>query len=141
MQRSDMNDSQRRDWQLFNLLLESYGWEDIDDTEWRMEQGESCTPEGHRARRHGHTLLEARLHAPVNMISLRLSEPQHNPDNIQLHFLYDDRPERILEWIVAHAEQLTIEAYQPLLSSAQRQCEMILLEKSDMEIYEVKPST
>jgi len=139
MRQSEFNPTQARDWRLFNLILETYGWDDFDDTEWRMDQGEICTPEGYRSRRNGYSILEVRYHAPVNMISLRVTDTS-SQDNIQLHFLYDDRPERILEWIVAQQEHLDLDSYSSLLKNAQQQCEMILLEKSDMEIYEVKPS-
>jgi hypothetical protein len=139
MRQSEFNTTQARDWRLFNLILESYGWDDIDGTEGRMDQGEICTPEGYRSRRNGHALLETRFHAPVNMISLRVTDTL-SQDNVQLHFLYDDQPERILEWIAAQQDAIDLDSYQHLLKSAQQQCEMILLEKSDMEIYEVKPS-
>jgi hypothetical protein len=139
MQQSELNPTQARDWQLFNLILEGYGWDDPEHTEWRMEHGEVCTPEGHRTLSQNGVCLEARYHAPVNMISLRVSEP-NSQENIQLHFLYDNRPERILEWMVQQQAGMDLESYQDLLKSAQKQCEMILLEKSDMEIYEVKPS-
>lgn len=139
MRQSELTPTQARDWRLFNLILETYGWDDFDDTEWKMDQGEICTPEGYRSRRNGCSVLEVRYHAPVNMISLRVTD-NSSQDNIQLHFLYDDRPERILEWIVAQQEQLDLDSYSDLLKHAQQQCEMILLEKSDMEIYEVKPS-
>jgi len=139
MHKRDMSATQQRDWQVFNLILECFGWEDVDGTEARLDSGEFVKPEGLRARREGHISLEAKLHSPVNMISLRITDTASD-DNVQIHFLYTQRPERILEWVVEQGPSLSLDTYHDLIKGVSAMCEMILLEKSDMEIYEVKPS-
>ncbi len=138
MKKIDLNASQLRDINLFNMILECYGWEDLDDVEGKLEEGQMVNPEGSRVLRNTHTLLHAKFHAPVNMISLLIND-RINQESVQFHFLYDLAPERILEWIATTGEELTLEKYPELLKGASGKCEMILLEVSDSEIYEVKP--
>jgi len=134
-----MNPSQLRDLQVFNLLLEHHGWEDPGQTEQRLEQGEDLKPEGARViRNHSLTLL-CRFHAPVNMISLSLIDLLSR-EKVQFHFLYTEEPERILEWIVGVSDNLDLDNYSQIVKKSQVDCDMILLEISESEIYEVKPS-
>ncbi|MEM7368251.1 MAG: hypothetical protein AAF587_06580 [Bacteroidota bacterium] len=140
MRKSDLSTVQLRDLNVFNLLLEHHGWSDDENLEFRLDSGEKVTPEGFRAINHGGIGLEARYHAPVNMISLKIIDQLYE-DKVQFHFLFDDRPERILEWIADISGQLSLESYPELLKQADGKCEMILLEVSDTEIYEVKPPT
>lgn len=140
MRKADLTATQLRDLSLFNLILDCDGWMDQLDTEKRFDAGELVNPEGLRvAHGQGITLL-ARFHAPVNMISLRITDI-HKDERVQFHFLFDNRPERILEWLVEVKTKITLETYPALLKEADGRCEMILLEVSETEIYEVKPPT
>ncbi|MDX1906488.1 MAG: hypothetical protein SF053_05580 [Bacteroidia bacterium] len=132
-----MSASQTRDLALFNLLLEYYEWEDGQDTEKRLDEGEHVNPEGLRTYRQGGLQMTARFHAPVSMISLQVVDTD-TQERVQFHFLFD-QVEHVLEWIGAHAPVITLDNYPELLLSAGSGCEMILLEVAANEIYEVKP--
>ncbi|MEM6264332.1 MAG: hypothetical protein AAGI38_17595 [Bacteroidota bacterium] len=138
MRKEDLTSQQIRDLNIFNLLLECDGWVDDEDVENRLDQGEDVNPEGVRNCANGKARLLARYHAPVSMISLRISDLL-SKEKVQFHFLFDDRPERILEWLVQHSDELSMENYPEVLKEANGRCEMILLEVSESEIYEVKP--
>lgn len=140
MRKGDLNSTQLRDINVFNLILDCDGWVDQYDTEKKFDSGELVNPEGLRIAIQNNIRLQVRFHAPVNMISLRITDIYKN-DNIQFHFLFDNRPERILEWLVAVKNELNFESYPEKLKEADGRCEMILLEVSDTEIYEVKPPT
>ncbi|MDX2283607.1 MAG: hypothetical protein NW241_05565 [Bacteroidia bacterium] len=139
MRKSELSAAQLRDLNIFNLILECNGWEDPYDTEPRFDAGEMVNPEGFRCYRNRDVSLQARFHAPVSMISVLMTDFA-NTDRVQFHFLFEGRPERILEWLAASAPALDLESYPDLLRKAENRCEMILLEVSDTEIYEVKPS-
>ena len=138
MRKREMTAFQLRDWSVFHLILEAHGWEDLEETERRLDRGELMKPEAMRSCWMGHLWLTARYHAPVNMISLQLADLQAD-EKVQGHFLYDGKPDRILEWIVSKAKGLVIRDFEQQVTCAQPHCEMILLEKSDLEIYEVRP--
>lgn len=140
MQKCELNPQQQRDLNVFNLILEHRGWTDTQETELRLDLGESVNPEGYRVLHTKQAVLQARFHAPVNMISLRILDFQYE-DKVQFHFLFDEKPERILEWMAQVGEELSIANYPELLKMANGKCEMILLEVSESEIYEVKPPT
>ncbi|RMG58786.1 MAG: hypothetical protein D6722_23165 [Bacteroidetes bacterium] len=140
MRKSELSQTQLRDLNVFNLLLEYNGWVDERDTEKRMDAGESMNPEGMRAFYGPRQYLQMRFHAPINMMSLFL-EDQQQDETIQVHFLFDSQPERILEWMIQVANDFSLDTYPDLLREADGRCEMILLEVSETEIYEVKPST
>ena len=140
MRKGDLNATQLRDINVFNLILDCDGWVDQGETEKRFDAGEQVNPEGLRVIVRNNTRIQARFHAPVNMISLRITDIYRN-ENVQFHFLFDNRPERILEWLTSAKNELTLETYPDKLKDANGCCEMILLEVSDTEIYEVKPPT
>jgi hypothetical protein len=139
MQKLALNPQQSRNLGIFHLLLEHYGWEDLHETESRMDAGESLSPEGSRTLRRRSLSLQARFHAPVNMISLLIAE-QNQPGRVQIHFFFQNQPERILEWIGQAGASLDLETYPEWLQRSGGICDTILLEVSDTEIYEVKPS-
>ncbi len=138
MRKAELTKTQLRDLNVFNLILEYQGWADQQEIEKRLDAGELVNPEGIRVKSGQNAMLQARFHAPVNMISLRITDLSSD-EKVQFHFLYDDRPERILEWISEIGDQLSLDTYPDLLKQADDKCEMILLEVSDTEIYEVKP--
>lgn len=105
-----------------------------------MDSGLNVNPEGYRVISGDNTILQAKFHAPVNMISLSITD-LYLEEKVQFHFLFDNSPERILEWLVSISDQLNMDTYPDLLKHADGKCEMILLEVSDSEIYEVKPPT
>ncbi|MEM7659269.1 MAG: hypothetical protein AAF399_24320 [Bacteroidota bacterium] len=139
MKKSQLSNTQLRDVNVFNLLLEYNGWDDCEDTEYRLDSGEHITPEGCRTYTKSGVILESKFHAPVNMISLAIIDAMAD-ETVQFHFLFEDRPERILEWITEIQADLTLQNYPELLKTTKDRCEMILLEVSETEIYEVKPS-
>lgn len=140
MRKAELTSTQLRDLRVFNLILDHNDWIDLNDTEKKMDMGENVNPEGLRETYSAHVVLQARFHAPVNMISLRIMDTKFD-ERVQFHFLFDDRPERILEWMVEVSDELNLETYPEMLKLADGKCEMILLEVSDTEIYEVKPPT
>lgn len=133
-----MSAQQMKDWNMFHLILEAWRWEDLEETERRFEAGEMLKPEATRILRRDNMKLEARYHAPVNMLSLKMTDFSRD-EMLQAHFLYDDHPERILEWMVATADQVVTDNFEDIVRSANGNCAMILFERSNMEIYEVKP--
>jgi|GEM_PF-2594332 len=138
MRKTELSEIQLRDLNIFNLLLEFHGWEDYQNTEKRMDQDTDMNPEGSRTLCNGVAVLEVKLHIPVNMISLRISDI-YARERVQFHFLYDTQPEYLLEWLTSCGTDLSLETYPELLKDAVGKCEMILLEISDTEIYEVRP--
>ena len=139
MKKLELTPAQLRDLNIFYVILECNGWEDLEDIETRFDQGEKVSPEGQMNRVCGQTELRAQFHAPVRMVSLRVTD-LFLEEQVQFHFLYESQPEQILEWIVAHAESISLDNYPQLLRQAEQLCAMILMEVSDQEIYEVKPS-
>ena len=138
MKKSQLSASQLHDLQLFHMILEVYGWEDKLETERLLDSGLNVSPEGVRSISQSGTYLETQFHAPVKMISLQISDLSSG-ERIQLHFFYDQAPERILEWIVSVKDDLSLSTYPELLKETKGRCEMILLQISDSELYEVKP--
>jgi hypothetical protein len=138
MKKSELNKTQKRDLDVFNLLLEYHRWDDSWGVEEDMDHGEDGNPEGYRCLSRSGLLIEAKFHAPVNMISVSVTDVMLD-EQVQFHFLFDDRPERILEWIVSMGETLSMENYPELLRTTKGKCEMVLVEVSDTEIYEMKP--
>ncbi len=134
-----MSAQQMKDWNMFHLILEAWGWEDLEETERRFEEGEILKPEATRILRQRNQELEARYHAPVNMFSLKVTDFVQN-EELTAHFLYEDLPERVLEWIVCSADQVVTENFEEIARSANVNCSMVLFERSNMEIYEIKPS-
>jgi hypothetical protein len=134
----DLNDTQTRDLNLFNLILEAHGWDDLEETEKRIEAGENLCPEGKRTINYSSTKLEAEFHAPLNMITVQIRDIVDH-EQIRFYFFYDEKVERILEWLVAVSEKLNMESYIECLKEVFGKCEMILLELGKDEIYEVKP--
>ncbi len=134
----DLNETQVRDLNLFNLILEAHGWHDSDETEKRILAGENQCPEGKQTIVHGTSCLEAQFHAPLNMITLQIKDIIDH-DRIRFYFFYDEKVERILEWLAAVSERLNMDSYIECLKEVFGKCEMILLELAKDEIYEVKP--
>ena len=138
MEKYNLTNTQLKDLGLFNLILECDGWADTEEHEKRLDRGENVKPEGRRVRSNGQAILEAQFHAPLNMISLRINDV-NKADQVLFHFMYDTRPERILEWLVENSQTLCMETYPESFMRLDGKCEMILLEVSKNEIYEVKP--
>ena len=139
MRKQELTASQLRDLNIFYVILEHHGWEDTEGVEYQLDAGEKISPEGQLTQAFGQTEIRAQFHAPVRMISLRISD-LFLEEQVQFHFLFESNPEVLLEWIVANAHELTLDSYAQLLKSAEKLCAMILMEVSDQEIYEVKPS-
>lgn len=134
----DLTDTQKRDLNWFNMILEAHGWHDPDGTESRIEAGEDLCPEGKRMITHDTTSLSVEFHAPLNMITLQIKDII-TFEQIRFYFFYDDQVERILEWLTAVSKQLNLETYIECLKEVFGKCEMILIELGKDEIYEVKP--
>lgn len=139
MRKNELTKSQLQHLNVFNLILEHHGWDDPSNTEQRLDQGENVKPEGSRSRKNSSLTLLARFHAPINMISLSLIDLMSR-ENVQFHFLFTEKPELILEWIVQVANQIDLENYSELVKKSKVNCDMILLEISESEIYEVRLS-
>lgn len=138
MHKTDLTQNQERDLNIFNLILECNDWVDLDDCELRLERGEQVSPEGRRLLCNGKAILEAQFHAPLNMITLQITDLQ-TFEKVRLHFMYDEQPERLLEWLAEGGLTLQLDNYPEWLKEVNGRCEMILLELAHDEIYEVKP--
>lgn len=128
-----------KDIDLFHLILEAYGWDEIKadskiDAHLFHNQPEAVYNYSTR-----HTKMVIKFHEPLNMISLWIEEVKNTKQNVQLHFMYDEHPERILEWIAKVSHELSIDNYPTLLKDAKGKCEMMLLELSNSKMYEVIP--
>jgi hypothetical protein len=137
MKKSQLSKTQLRDLNIFHLILECYGWDDKGDTESLLENGMNVVPEGIRSARRRFSDLEAHFHAPLQMISLHIKDRQTN-EKVLLHFFFDDAPERILEWLVEVDQRLSIDGYPDLLKRVRGRAEMVLLQFSETEMYEIK---
>jgi len=140
MKKTELNDLQLGQLNLFNLILECNGWEDNLEVEKRLDRGENVKPEGIRNYVNDYSRLEAQFHAPVYMLSLSITD-KDSKQNIHLFFFYDDKPHRILEWLVSIKDQLTFQTYAPLLKqfkeNYQQAGDTILLTDSPSTVYEL----
>ncbi len=140
MRKCDLSTDQLLHLNIFNLILEFAGWDDLHDTEKRFDAGQMVTPEGNRCLESEGNRLEARFHAPINMITLRVTDTRRNRVAV-MHFLFDKSPERILEWIRDQGPTLAVDNYERLLASAEGRCELTLIETPEAESFEVRPSS
>lgn len=140
MKKSELNNLQTGHLNLFNLILECNGWEDPLKVEDRLDKGECINPEGIRSYWNEMAKLEAQFHAPVYMISLSISSPASSR-NIHIFFFYEDKPQRILEWIAGIKDQLNLQTYAPLLKQFKQELQesgdTILLTDSPSKVYEL----
>ncbi|MFN0200832.1 MAG: hypothetical protein ACKVTZ_04900 [Bacteroidia bacterium] len=126
------------DIELFYLILECYGWEcpsssDLEECNIRFNNPEAILAFSSRK-----TILEIGFHEPLNLMSLRISDV-FRKQSVLFHFMYNQQPEKLLEWFAAVSEELTLENYPELLKQASSKCEMILLEVNNQQMYEVIP--
>lgn len=126
------------DLDLFYLILEAYGWESPSKREEDSYLESYNRPEAILLYSTREAILEACFHQPLNMISVKIRDI-YKKNHILFHFMYDDKPERILEWLAAQSDNLSFETYPKLLKKAAGKCEMILLELADNQMYEVIP--
>jgi hypothetical protein len=136
----DLTEDQQRDLNIFNLILEYHDWVDLDECERRMDHGDSVSPEGRRLLCNGDAILDAQFHAPLNMISLQITDLQ-SFEKVRFHFMFDEKPERLLEWLAEACQTLSFETYPEWLKGTEGKCEMILLDLGKNELYELKPPT
>lgn len=131
-----MNTSHKlTDIDLFHLVLEAYSWDLVAHAAAQgSRQAEAVYEYATRT-----TTFVTSFHQPLNMISVQVKDTVEGSRFIQLHFMYDEKPERILEWLVAVADKLTMENYHELLKGTQGKCEMMLLELANKKIYELIP--
>jgi hypothetical protein len=134
----DLTDTQKRDLNWFNMILEAHGWHDPEEIEKRIVAGENLCPEGKRMITHTSTSLEVEFHAPLNMITLQIKDII-TFEQIRFYFFYDEKIERILEWLASVSDRINLESYIECLKEVFGKCEMILIELAKDEIYEVKP--
>ncbi|MEO0899027.1 MAG: hypothetical protein AAFY71_21625 [Bacteroidota bacterium] len=134
-----MTKTQLRDLQMFNMILECHGWADPSYTEEKLESGQSVKPEGLQVFRNDRAHLIAKFHAPINMIDLSILDNKRK-SSVHFHFIYDQAPEKLLDWMVGIAAELDMESFSALIRGAEGKCDMILMEKSEKEIYEFKPA-
>lgn len=128
-----------KDIDLFHLILEAYGWDEIKTNSKTDVHLFHNQPEAVYAYNTRHTKMVIKFHEPLNMISLWIEEVKNRKQNVQLHFMYDEHPERILEWVAKASHELSIDNYPVLLKDTKGKCEMMLLELSNSKMYEVIP--
>ncbi|MBX7242136.1 MAG: hypothetical protein K1X92_10340 [Bacteroidia bacterium] len=125
---------QLKDIDYVQLILEAYGWAEssngLSSVENQAEAGYYTMTEN--------TKLIVSFHEPLNLISLQMDEI-NSGNSVKLHFMYDNKPQRILEWIVSVHKEINMLNYAALLKTAIGKCEMMLLELKNKKIYEVIP--
>lgn len=140
MKLTQLSETQVKQVNLFNLILECDGWVDEDSVEGRLQEGQDVSPEGKMSIRTDHVILESQLHIPVQMISLSITDRvlKHKVD---IFFFYDENPEWVLEWMVSARDQLNLDNFQQLLERNLNICRTILLAETTAESIELKPLT
>ena len=133
MKKTLLSQTQLADLNFFHLILESYGWDDMEDSELKLDNGLDINPEGSRIFRKSYTVLKAEFHAPVNMITLKIGDCISN-EEVKFHFFYDESPIKLLEWVVSVSEDLSTQTYPELLKQTHGCCDLILLQVSDSRI-------
>lgn len=128
-----------KDIELFHLILEAYHWDEVKTETHADKNLYNNQPEAAYSYATRHTKMVVKFHEPLNMISLSVADVRNAKQTLQLHFMYDERPERILEWIATVSNELTIENYPQLLKQAKGKCELMLLELANNKMYEVIP--
>ena len=138
MKKSQLTSSQLKDLNLFILILECHGWEDYLETEKQLNEGKDVNPESVFICREGSISLEVQFHAPVQMISLSISDHSLR-QKVDLFFIYEQQPELILEWIVTVKGKVELNNYKELLHASSEICKTILVAESSAEHIELKP--
>ncbi len=123
-----------RDIDYVQLILEAYGWAENTGS---LSCGEN-QPEAGYYIMNEKLNLNVSFHEPLNLITLQMDEISGG-NSVKLHFMYDDKPQRILEWIVSVYKEINMTNYASLLKTAIGKCEMMLLELKNKKIYEVIP--
>ena len=130
-----------KDIELFHLILEAYHWDEVKTDTSTDANLYSNRPEATYNYATRNTQMVVKFHEPLNMISLWVADVRNPKQTLQLHFMYDEQPQRILEWIAAISDELTLDNYPILLKKARGKCEMMLLELANNKMYEVIPPT
>ncbi len=138
MKKTELTQDQINQLNIFTLILECDGWSDQMDIEENLDNGENVVPEGCRSISQGATVLEAQFHAPVNMISLSISDIRYRC-KVGIFFLYVNQPERIIEWIVNVREQLSLFNYRDRLNKIKHLGSTIMVAVSTPVSCEVQP--
>ncbi len=123
--------SNLRDIDYVQLIMEAYNWVEIG-----IEYRGSNPAEATYYNINNNVSLTLEFHQPLNLITLQI-EGVHGANSLKLHFMFDNRPQRILEWIVSVQNDININNYTVLLKTAIGKCEMMLLELENKKIYEV----
>ncbi len=135
MRISDLTSNQLRNVKIFNLLLEYAGWEDIEEVEKRLMLGEALDSIGQRLMWTTGFVLEARMHAYLNCMMLDVLEVESGKQ-AEIQLFFQDKPDRILEWLMAEASSMNLQNYAQLLAAIAPACERILVEAESL-VYEI----
>lgn len=140
MKKSELTNLQLEHLNLFNLILECHGWEDLAGIERQLDQGQPTNPEGIRTYWCEQTRLEAQFHAPVFMVSLSIMD-ERAARSIHVFFFYENGPEHVLEWIAQVKDRLSFQTLASLLREYKEQHELpgdtLLLTDSPSKVYEM----
>lgn len=142
MKKSELNHLQSEHLNFFNLILEYHNWEDTNGIEKALDGGESVNPEGVRNYSNEKVQLEAQFHAPIQMLSLRVSDHQQK-QNVHIFFYYGNSPVHILEWLGSICNDLDLEKLPSLLHVYRNRFaeidETILISVTPSKVYELTP--
>lgn len=119
---------------MFNLILDAHGWEDVEQTEYRLDHGCAVYPHATRSSYNSTCELEATMHTQVNMVSLSLTPFASHQPSIRLHFLYKEDPVSILEQMIAAQSWLQPGLYFRFAMQLRYICEDVLVETPNREI-------
>ncbi len=121
----------------FNLILETNFWEDWEETERKLDQGERVFPHASMGWSNGSCQIQASLNAEAGMLTICLTQVGDKAAQVGLHFLYRDNLIDLLERLVDAMDWLRPGTYFQFANSLQGYCEEILVESvyHDQQVF------
>ncbi|RMG69735.1 MAG: hypothetical protein D6722_09645 [Bacteroidetes bacterium] len=135
--KTNLSPQEKQQLDLFNLLLEYHGWEDLQQIEWRLDHGQKVPVLGMRTYRSSQGYLEARFHAGIAMISIDIST---GGSPARLHCAFGHNPLPLLEFITQQADNLLAEL-DASLGPLSDTCLEVLQENEDHQITRLRLSS
>ena len=136
MYKRELNPKQVRDFQVFNLIFDDFGWGDISETERAFDQGGEMSPEGKRDYVSTSSILCVHLHLPLQMLSLQIRD-QQTDDYRNLHFIYEYKPDNYLTWIGNVKDDITIHNYPKWVRQTYDLKGIVILQLPDGRLFDL----
>ncbi len=137
MKKCEMSTHQLKSVRHFNVIMDTHGWEDLRHIEEDMDKGMNTIPEGEYTWTNLHYQHTLQLHIPLGMLRLQVVNQQTGEEVLWLMF-YRFQPQQIASWIGQHPELINTEELEPLMDACIGECEAIILQDTETELYEIR---